>query len=69
MRDSFAIRIEEDGTITCESGEFGSKETHDAADDFVKRLSEIAGGETEVRKKEKHGHVHHHSHTHGHVHQ
>lgn len=69
MRDCFNIKIEDDGTITCESDEFSNKQTHDAADDFVKRLSEMMGGQTEVKSKSKHKHHHHHAHIHGHVHQ
>lgn len=60
------VRILEDGTVRTETGDM-SGVSHKAADDFMKLLAELMGGDV-VDQKVKQGHVHHHDHEHDHDH-
>lgn len=60
------ITILSDGTIKTETGDM-SGPTHKAADDFLKMVARLAGGEVTERKAER-GRPHHHTHSHGHTH-
>lgn len=61
--DSLTIEILEDGTIKTTSDAV-SAANHENAEQFLKALARLAGGETtrEARKDVKHGHVHLHTH-------
>lgn len=69
MKNAFQIEILEDGTISVDSESFDPT-VHKSADDFVRFLGEIMGGEVVVREKRSHAkaHHHHHDHSHGHHH-
>lgn len=63
------IRILEDGTVRAETGDMGGV-THQQADNFLKELARLMGGDVDVGKvKQGHVHVHEHEHTHDHEHQ
>jgi hypothetical protein len=61
--DSLTIEILEDGTIKTTSDAV-SAANHENAEQFLKAMARLAGGETtrEARKDVKHGHVHLHTH-------
>lgn len=62
QEDSLAIEILEDGTIKISTDQI-SPANHLSADQFLKLLAELAGGET-TRAKNRHAHTHHHEHEH-----
>ena len=68
--DALKIEILDDGTIKTTSDEV-SAANHDSAEQFLRAMARLAGGETtrEARKDRKHGHAHHHHHTAGHIEQ
>jgi hypothetical protein len=57
--DTLTIEILEDGTIKTTSDAV-STANHESAEQFLKGMERLAGGETtrEARKDVKHGHVH-----------
>lgn len=59
--DALKIEILEDGTIKTTSDAV-SAANHDNAEQFLRAMARLAGGETtrEGRKDRKHGHAHHH---------
>ena len=61
--DTLAIEILEDGTIKTTSDAV-SAANHESAEQFLKAVARLAGGETtrETRRDVKHGHVHTHAH-------
>jgi hypothetical protein len=68
--DTLKVEILEDGTIKTTSDAV-SAANHESAEQFLKGIARLAGGETtrESRKDVKHGHVHSHSHSkHNHHH-
>jgi len=69
MKNRFNIEILEDGTISVDSESFDPT-VHKSADDFVRYLGEMMGGEVVVKEKRSHAkhHHHHHDHAHGHHH-
>ena len=60
------VRILDDGTVRAETGDMGGVH-HKAADDFLKVLQQLMGGNVQTDKA-KHGHHHHHDHDHDHEH-
>jgi hypothetical protein len=62
--DSLTIEILEDGTIKTTSDAV-SAANHENAEQFLKAMARLAGGETtrEARKDVKHGHIHSHVHS------
>lgn len=68
--DTLNIEILEDGTIKTTSDAV-SAANHENAEQFLKAMARLAGGETtrEARKDVKHGHAHTHSHHHKHIRQ
>ena len=60
--DTLIIDILEDGTIRVETDQI-SPANHLNADQFLKFLAELAGGEV-VKTKNRHAHTHHHAHEH-----
>ena len=68
-KGEFTIEFKDDGSLKVESGDMGGT-AHKLADDFVKELQRLMGGEVIETKLEK-GHVHshgeagHHHHHHG----
>jgi hypothetical protein len=67
--DTLTIEILEDGTIKTTSDAV-SAANHESAEQFLKSMAHLAGGETtrEQRKDVKHGHVHLHVHNKEHLH-
>jgi truncated hemoglobin YjbI len=65
--NKFNVEILEDGTISVDSDDF-DPQVHKSADEFVKYLSELMGGEVVVKEKRTHAKHHHHHHGHGHTH-
>jgi hypothetical protein len=63
--DTLTIEILEDGTIKTTSDAV-SAANHENAEQFLKAMARLAGGETtrEARRDVKHGQVHSHSHQH-----
>ncbi len=59
MKNQFKIEILEDGTISVDSDSFDAT-VHKSADDFVRMLGELMGGEVMVREKRKHAKAHVH---------
>jgi hypothetical protein len=57
--DTLTIEILEDGTIKT-SSDTVSAANHESAEQFLRAIARLAGGETtrEARKDVKHGHVH-----------
>lgn len=57
--DTFFIEILEDGTIKTTS-DVVSSTNHESAEQFLRGIARISGGETtrEIRKDLKHNHVH-----------
>ena len=71
-KETMDVRVLEDGTVRVETGNMGAGVAHKGADDFLKELARLLGGEEEVTKlKHAHGHHHDHAHEHGedHTHQ
>lgn len=64
MKGQMTITILEDGTIKSETGDM-SGPSHKAADDFLKMIERMLGGQV-TEEKISHGHVHNHEHTHEH---
>ena len=60
--DTLVIEILADGTIKVSTDSI-SPANHLSADQFLKFLSELAGGETTATKN-RHTHTHHHEHEH-----
>jgi len=67
MKNQFNIEILEDGTISVDSDSF-DPQVHKSADDFVRYLGEMMGGQVTVKEKRSHAKHHHHSHDHVHGH-
>jgi len=67
MKGEMTITILEDGTIKAQTDDM-SGPAHKAADDFLKMVSRLAGGETTETKLDR-GHHHHHDHDHAHEHE
>ena len=67
MKDTFKVTVLEDGMLSIDTEEF-TPQVHKEADDFVKYLSELMGGDVVVREKRSHAKHHHHSHDHIHDH-
>lgn len=67
--DTLKIEILEDGTIKTTSDAV-SAANHDNAEQFLRAMARLAGGETtrEARKNVKHSHSHNHAHGKHHVH-
>lgn len=66
--DKILIEILPDGTIKSTTDEV-SGPNHQSAEDFLKMISRLAGGETvRVRRNDVHGHTHTHEHGHEHQH-
>jgi phage terminase large subunit-like protein len=65
--DALKIEILEDGTIKTTSDAV-SAANHDNAEQFLRAMARLAGGETtrEARKDVKHGHIHEHGSRHMH---
>ena len=63
--DAIKYEILEDGTITIETDAVSGK-NHQSADDMLKSLASMMGGDVDVKKKR--GHVHSHSHAGTHQH-
>lgn len=61
--DTLTIEILEDGTIKT-SSDTVSAANHESAEQFLRAVARLAGGETtrEARKDVKHGNVHFHAH-------
>lgn len=54
------ITILEDGTVRISTSEIGQA-IHASADQMLKIIAQLTGGETKITKKHSHGH-HHHKH-------
>lgn len=67
QKGQMEIRVLEDGTIRVETNDMGSGVVHKAADDFLKMVAQLMGGEVDTTKV-KQGHHHHHDHGHDHEH-
>jgi len=65
MKDTFSVTVLDDGMLSINTEEF-TPQLHKEADEFVKCLGELMGGEVTV--KEKRSHAKHHHHTHDHIH-
>ena len=65
MADKIKMEILEDGTITCETDGVSGK-NHKSADEFLKMIEEMTGGESQMKKKK---HIHKHKHEVPHSHQ
>lgn len=63
-KDEFNIEILEDGQIKFDTGAFSGK-NHASAEEFLKMIEEMAGGEVQ-RTPKKEGKHHHHHHKHAH---
>jgi len=63
-KNSFNINILEDGALSINTDDF-SPEVHKQADEFIKYLGELMGGEVVVKEKHTHSKQHQHSHDHG----
>jgi hypothetical protein len=68
--DTLTIEILEDGTIKT-SSDAVSAANHESAEQFLRAIARLAGGETtrEARKDVKHAHVHSHAHSKEHIRQ
>ena len=62
QEDAILIEILDDGTIKVSTDQI-SPANHLSADNFLKFLSELAGGEV-TKAKNRHAHAHHHEHGH-----
>lgn len=60
--DTLTIEILDDGTIKVVTDQI-SPANHLSADQFLKFLAELAGGET-TRNRNRHAHAHQHEHEH-----
>ncbi len=60
--DTLTIEILEDGTIKTTSDAV-SAANHESAEQFLRAMARLAGGETtrEARRDVKHGHIHSHA--------
>lgn len=68
MKDSFRVKVEEDGTTSFETGSFSSA-IHLSADKFLRSMQQLLGGTTTKQKSLAHHHHHHdeeHAHDHDH---
>jgi hypothetical protein len=65
MKGEMTITVLGDGTIKTETDDM-SGPAHKAADDFLKEVARLAGGESTDEKIKPH---HHHHHDHGHAHE
>jgi hypothetical protein len=68
--DTLTIEILDDGTIKT-SSDAVSAANHESAEQFLRAIARLAGGETtrEARNDVKHGHVHSHAHGKEHIRQ
>lgn len=64
--NEMTIRVLEDGTLRIETGDMGGV-AHKQADDFLKEVQRLMGGQVEVTKS-KDAHHHHHGHDQAHDH-
>lgn len=68
QKDTMRIEILEDGTIKTTTDPI-SGSNHQNAEQFLRMMATLAGGETtRVKRTDVHGHVHHHDHDHDHEH-
>ena len=65
-RNQITVEILPDGRIKIDTGDM-SGPTHTSADNFLKSVERLMGGEVEVQKRRE-SHTHHHTHTHEHHH-
>lgn len=63
MEDTIAIEILPDGTIKVTTNTI-SPANHMSADQFLREIERLTGGET-TKSKNRHGHIH--AHIHGHI--
>lgn len=61
MRDTMRIKVLEDGTIRTETDPI-SPAVHASAEQFVRDLATLAGGDTTRKARHEHTHAHTHSH-------
>lgn len=68
--DTLTIEILDDGTIKTTS-DVVSAANHESAEQFLRAMARLAGGESarEARKDLKHGHIHSHAHDIEHIRQ
>ena len=59
MSDRIKITVLEDGTIKVETDEI-SQAAHMSADEFLKRIQKLAGGDTQTEEKKGIKHTHEH---------
>ena len=67
MKNQFKIEILEDGTISVDSDSFDPT-VHKSADEFVRYLGEMMGGQVVVKEKRTHAKSHTHTHADGTTH-
>lgn len=65
--DEIQIEILEDGTIKSTTDKV-SGANHANAEQFLRYVGQLAGGETTTRNRKGHHHTHGHDHTHDHDH-
>lgn len=61
------LRILEDGTVRVETSDMGGV-SHKSADDFLKEVARLLGGDVETKQLQGHRHAHTHDHDHDHHH-
>jgi hypothetical protein len=66
VKAEMQVTILEDGTISVQTGNMAG-EHHASADEFIKLVQQLAGGERQTRSTRQHHH-HHHHHDHEHHH-
>ena len=68
MKGQMEVTILEDGTVKVETDDMGGPD-HKTADEFLKMLSRLCGGEVTEQKRDRgHHHAHDHAHDHNHDH-
>jgi hypothetical protein len=65
--DKLVIEILEDGTIKTTTDEVGTA-NHDNAEQFLRAMARLAGGDTTRRRRTKAKTGHAHTHSQGHIH-
>ena len=63
--DEIQIEVLEDGTIKSTTDPI-SGANHANAEQFLRYVAQLGGGDTTIRKKAGHTHTHHGAHTHDH---
>jgi hypothetical protein len=61
MKAEMHLTILDDGTISIKTGNLAG-EHHASADEFIKLVHQLAGGDRETKSTRDHGHHHHHHH-------